>query len=114
MENTLAPLKRLMQTLRQRADERPEGSYTTKLINGGVDAIGDKVREEALEFIEAAGESGESGRQHAIYEAGDLLYHAMVLMAWRGIDLDEVVTELARREGTSGLDEKASRTQEPD
>ncbi|MEM6777873.1 MAG: phosphoribosyl-ATP diphosphatase [Planctomycetota bacterium] len=112
MENTLAPLKRLMQTLRQRADERPEGSYTTKLINGGVDAIGDKVREEAREFIEAAGEPGESGRQHAIYEAGDLIYHAMVLMAWRGIDLDEVVTELARREGTSGLDEKASRTHE--
>jgi len=104
-----------MATLSQRAAQRPAGSYTTKLLDGGPAKIGAKIREEADEFIEAVEESGDQGREHAIYEAGDLLYHAMVLMAWRGITIDEVAAELARREGTSGLDEKASRgTAEPD
>ncbi len=98
-----------MSTLAQRAAERPEGSYTTKLLDGGAEAIGVKIREEAEELIEAAGEIGEEGRSHAVYEAGDLLYHTLVMLAWRGISLDEVAAELARREGTSGLAEKASR-----
>ena len=99
-----------MQTLRQRAKQRPPGSYTTKLLEGGSDKIGGKIREEAEELIEAARESGDAGREHFIYEAGDLIYHTMVLLAWRGVDLDEVAGELARREGTSGLAEKASRS----
>lgn len=98
-----------MATLSQRAAERPAGSYTTKLLDGGPSKIGAKIREEADEFIEAVEEPGDEGRTHAIYEAGDLLYHAMVLMAWRGITIDEVAAELARREGTSGLAEKAAR-----
>ncbi|MEM6363154.1 MAG: phosphoribosyl-ATP diphosphatase [Planctomycetota bacterium] len=112
MPDSLVSLQRLMDTLNQRNQERPAQSYTTKLLEGGVDAIGRKVNEEAVEFIEAAAEAGEDGRQHAIYEAADLIYHAMVLMAWRGIELCEVTNELARREGTSGLDEKASRTED--
>lgn len=114
MPDSLLPLDRLMATLRTRAADRPEGSYTTKLMNGGAEAIGRKIREEAEELIEAADEPDEAGRQHAIYEAGDLIYHAMVLMAWRGIELDEVAAELARREGTSGLVEKASRPAKKD
>lgn len=98
-----------MSTLAQRAAERPEGSYTTKLLDGGAEAIGAKIREEADELIEAAGEPGDQGRAHTIYEAGDLIYHTLVMLAWRGISLDEVAAELARREGTSGLAEKASR-----
>lgn len=98
-----------METLAQRAQEMPEGSYTTKLLAGGPDKIGGKIREEAEELIEAAGETGDAGRDHFVYEAADLIYHAMVLLAWRGVGLDEVATELARREGTSGLVEKASR-----
>lgn len=109
-DHSLEPLVRLMQTLRERAEAMPAGSYTTKLLAGGPEKMGEKVREEADEMIEAASEQGESGRQHFVYEAGDLIYHAMVLMAWRGVDLDEVADELARREGTSGLVEKASRT----
>lgn len=105
----LKPLDRLMETLAQRAQEMPEGSYTTKLLAGGPDKIGGKIREEAEELIEAAGETGDAGRDHFVYEAADLIYHAMVLLAWRGVGLDEVATELARREGTSGLVEKASR-----
>ena len=106
----LAPLGRLMTTLTERAASRPAGSYTTKLLEGGPGKIGDKIREEAEELIEAAGEEGEEGRDHAIYEAGDLIYHTLVMLAYRGITLDEVAAELARREGTSGLAEKASRS----
>ena len=80
-------------------------------MDGGVAKIGAKIREEAEEMIEAAGETGDEGREHFIYETGDLIYHAMVLLAWRGVDIDEVAAELARREGVSGLDEKAGRKQ---
>lgn len=98
-----------MKTLRQRAAERPAGSYTTKLLDGGPAAIGAKIREEAEELIEAAEEAGDAGRQHFVREAGDLIYHTLVLLAWRGVQIDEVAAELARREGTSGLVEKANR-----
>lgn len=98
-----------MATLAERARTRPPGSYTTKLMDGGVGKIGKKIREEAEELIEAAGETGEQGRQHFIYEAGDLIYHTMVMLAHNGVDLAEVAAELGRREGTSGLAEKASR-----
>ncbi|MFG0262111.1 MAG: phosphoribosyl-ATP diphosphatase [Novipirellula sp. JB048] len=109
MSDSLDPLIRLMQTLHQRAQNRPAGSYTTKLMEGGAEKIGRKIREEADEMIEAASEAGEAGRAHFVYEAGDLIYHALVLMAWKGVDLSEVAEELGRREGTSGLVEKASR-----
>ncbi len=109
MGTSLDSLIRLMHTLQERAEQRPVGSYTTKLMEGGVSKIGGKIREEAEELIEAAAESGPEGREHFVYEAGDLIYHTMVLLAWRGVDLQEVVDELARREGTSGLVEKASR-----
>lgn len=102
-----------MATLRDRAAARPAGSYTTKLLDGGPEKIGGKIREEADEMIQAASEEGDQGRTHFIYEAGDLLYHTFVLLAWRGVSLDEVAAELARREGTSGLTEKASRATTP-
>jgi len=109
MSHPLDPLARLMQTLTERAEKRPSGSYTTKLLEGGTAKIGEKIREEANELIEAADESGDSGREHFIYEAGDLLFHTLVLLAHKSVTLDEVAAELARREGTSGLAEKASR-----
>ncbi len=105
----LDPLTRLMQTLQDRASSMPPGSYTTKLLSGGPPKIGSKILEEAGELIEAATESGDEGRQHFVYEAGDLIYHTLVLLAWRQVDLTEVAAEIARREGTSGLVEKASR-----
>ncbi len=111
MSHSLDPIARLMQTLAERAETRPEGSYTTKLLDGGVEKIGSKIREEAAEMIEAAAEQGDAGRDHFVYEAGDLIYHTLVLLAWRGVDISEVANELARREGTSGLVEKASRNQ---
>lgn len=100
-----------MRTLVDRARTRPPGSYTTKLMEAGSGKIGEKVLEEARELIEAADESGPGGREHFVYEAGDLVYHTLVLLAYRGVTLDEVAAELARREGTSGLDEKANRVE---
>lgn len=85
-------------------------SYTSKLLTAGLEKISLKITEEALELIEAADEPGEEGREHTIYEAGDLLYHMLVLLTSRGIKLAEVEAELARRFGVSGLTEKASRT----
>lgn len=109
MSSTLRPLDALEATIRQRAVAPSGASYTSKLLAGGVASIGPKVVEEAGELIEAAGEPGDAGRGHFVYEAADLIYHTLVLMRSRGVDLSEVEAELARRFGTSGLEEKASR-----
>jgi len=108
----MRPLDQLEETIRQRqlagdADK----SYTAKLLAGGVAKIGPKVTEEAAEVVEAAGEPDEAGREHTIREAADVIYHLMVLMAVRGVSLDDVERELAGRFGMSGLEEKASRGQ---
>jgi len=113
MPDPLLPLEHLMTTLQERARTRPPGSYTTKLLDGGPEKIGPKIREEAEELIEAASEPGDDGRAQFIYEAGDLIYHTLVMLAWRGVTLDEVAAELGRREGTSGLTEKANRAIAP-
>lgn len=109
MPDSLQPIQTLMRTLAERAKTRPPGSYTTKLMEAGTEKIGAKILEEAAELIEAADEPGDAGRTHFVYEAGDLIYHTLVMLAYRGVDLSEVAAELARREGTSGLVEKASR-----
>lgn len=99
----------LMAVIEDRKATMPEKSYTTKLFQGGVGKIGEKITEEAAEVVEAAGELGEEGRQHLVREAGDLVYHLLVMLASRDVKLAEVEHELARRFGISGLDEKASR-----
>ncbi len=104
------PIDQLEATIASRKSEaEAASSYTARLLAGGVDKIGEKVIEEAAEVVEAAGEPGEVGRQHTIAEAGDVLYHLLVLLAARGIALAEVEQELARRFGMSGLEEKALR-----
>jgi phosphoribosyl-ATP pyrophosphohydrolase len=106
----MRPLDQLEETIRQRqlAGEADK-SYTAKLLAGGVAKIGPKVTEEAAEVVEAAAEPDEAGREHTVREAADVIYHLMVLMAVRGVKLEEVERELARRFGMSGLEEKASR-----
>lgn len=106
----LTVLHRLMDQIHQRVREMPENSYTTRLIQGGVPKMGAKITEEAREVVEAAAEPGEAGRKHLVYEACDLIYHLWVLLGSRGITLSELETELARREGTSGLVEKQNRS----
>ncbi|RLT07465.1 MAG: phosphoribosyl-ATP diphosphatase [Planctomycetota bacterium] len=81
-------------------------SYTSRLFSGGVEKIGEKVTEEAGELVAAA--KAESA-ERVVSEAADLLYHMLVLLAFREVPLAQVEDELARRFGISGLEEKASR-----
>jgi phosphoribosyl-ATP pyrophosphohydrolase len=104
------PLHQLMEVLEARKVAPPPNSYTAKLYSGGITKMGAKILEEAGEVVEAAGEPGDQGRRHLIYESTDLLYHLLVLLAHQGIKLEEVEAEIARRFGQSGLDEKAART----
>ena len=106
-------LDQLMATLAERKANPSEKSYTSKLLAGGVSKIGSKITEEAAEVVEAAGEPGEAGRTHFVYECADLIYHLFVMMVQREVPLAEVEAELARRFNMSGLAEKAARTQPP-
>lgn len=106
---TSSVLAQLMGVIESRRDNPPQRSYTTSLFAGGVDKIGGKISEEAAEVVEAAAEPDEAGRNHLIHEAADLVYHLWVMLAHRGISLEELETELAGRFSISGLDEKAAR-----
>lgn len=107
----MRPLDQLEQTIAARkAAGAADASYTAKLLAAGVPKIGGKLLEESGEAAAAAGEPGEAGRQHTIYETADVLYHLLVLLSAREITLSEVETELARRFNMSGLEEKASRS----
>ncbi len=99
-------LGRLAETLEARKSADPQSSYVAKLYAKGLDAILKKVAEEAAEIIMAA-KDGE--REKIIYETADLWFHSLVLLAREGIRPEEILNELARREGLSGLAEKASR-----
>ena len=106
-------LAELMRVIEVRKATRPANSYTTKLLDGGVEKIGAKITEEAAEVVEAAAEPGTAGSEHLIREAADLIYHLLVMLALRDVQLTQVEAELARRFGISGLDEKASRPPKP-
>ncbi|MCA9238118.1 MAG: phosphoribosyl-ATP diphosphatase [Planctomycetales bacterium] len=109
----MRPLDQLEATIAERKAAADAGtSYTARLLAGGVAKVGAKVTEEAAEVVEAAGEPGDAGRTHTIAEAGDVLYHLMVLLAVRDISLAEVEAEIARRFGMSGLEEKAARSRQ--
>ncbi|MBA0900911.1 MAG: phosphoribosyl-ATP diphosphatase [Candidatus Nitrotoga sp.] len=99
-------LKKLMETIVARKGVAIENSYVAKLFRDGDDAILRKIGEEAIELVLAA-KGGD--RQHVVCEAADLWFHSMILLAQHGLSVGDVLTELARREGTSGLDEKAGR-----
>jgi phosphoribosyl-ATP pyrophosphohydrolase len=101
-------LSRLEATIKQRLTEQPEGSYVASLAKRGLPVIARKLGEEATEAV-VAGLVGDEG--DLVGEAADVLFHLLVLLAHKGIPLDTVLAELERREGTSGLDEKASRSQ---
>ena len=102
-------LAQLMQTIAERKANPSEKSYTNKLLTAGTAKIGSKITEEAAEVVEAAGEPGDEGRSHFVYECADLIYHLFVMLAHKDVPLAEVEAELARRFGMSGLEEKASR-----
>jgi phosphoribosyl-ATP pyrophosphohydrolase len=106
-------LATLSQTINERLQsEDASASYVAKLHAAGLDKILEKVGEEAVETILAAKNAQASGNnEKLIYETADLLFHSMVMLAELGSDIDEVVAELGRRFGMSGIEEKASRKQ---
>ena len=84
----------LWRTISERAKDRPEGSYTAKLLDSGVPAIARKVGEEGVEVVTAALSEPD---ERVVSEAADLVYHLYVLLAARGIDISELEDELAAR-----------------
>lgn len=94
-------LETLWSTIASRATERPAGSYTTSLIEGGVDAAGHKVTEEATEVLLAAKDdaagSTEATREALAGETADLLYHALVLLSERGVPPSAAIAALQAR-----------------
>lgn len=106
-ERLSAALAHLGMTIDTRAETGDaNSSWTAKLLSKGVDACADKAEEEAGEFIQAL--RGESDDRVAS-EAADMLYHALVALRVRGVSLDDVAAALEKRQGTSGIAEKASR-----
>ncbi len=102
----MSALSRLAATIAARKGADPDTSWTAKLLAKGPEKCAEKFGEEAIEaIIEAV--RGDRARLTA--EAADVLYHLLVMLAARDVTLAEVEAELARREGTSGIAEKAAR-----
>ena len=99
-------LSRLETTIAARRTAAPDSSYVASLNARGVPVIARKLGEEAIETIVAA-LSG--SREELVGEAADVLFHLMVLLSAKQVPLSDVLAELDRREGVSGLDEKAAR-----
>lgn len=96
----------LAKTIAERAKADPDSSWTAKLLAKGPEKCAEKFGEEAVEAII---EAIKNDRDGLISESADVLFHLLVMLQSRGISLDEVLAELARRQGTSGIAEKAAR-----
>ena len=101
-----AILYRLAATIEARKSADPAASYVARLLHEGQDKILRKIGEEAVEILLA---SKDGDKQHIARETADLWFHCLVLLAHHGLGPDAVLNELKRREGTSGIDEKALR-----
>lgn len=99
-------LRQLADVLEQRKKQSAEKSYVASLYAKGLDTILKKIGEEATETVIAA-KGGD--KQQIVYETADLWFHCMVLLAQQGLGPDDVLNELQRRFGLSGIEEKAQR-----
>lgn len=99
-------LRRLAETIETRKQGDPGSSYVASLFAKGHQAVLRKVGEEATEVLLAA---KDGDKLPIVRETADLWFHCLVLLAWHGLGPDDVLAELRRREGISGIDEKASR-----
>ena len=99
-------LNRLADLLEQRKNADPTSSYVAKLYDKGLDSILKKIGEEATETVIAA-KGG--NKDEIIYETADLWFHTLIMLSHAGLKPQDVLDELARREGLSGLEEKNSR-----
>ena len=106
MTHKLEILGQLADEIAKRRNGSPDQSYTAKLLSQGIEKCAKKLGEEAVELALAA---MKQDKAHVTSEAADVLYHLLVLLAASNVSLSDVMTELERRQGTSGLAEKASR-----
>jgi phosphoribosyl-ATP pyrophosphohydrolase len=104
-------LAQLAAVLEQRKSQDPKSSYVAALYAKGLDAILKKIGEEATETVMAA---KDGVPEKIIYEVADLWFHSMVLLAQQGLSHEQVLAELQRRFGLSGLAEKAARAEKSD
>lgn len=102
-------IQRLTVALEERKSADPKTSYVAKLYSKGMNGILKKVGEEAAETIIAA---KDGSQEDLIYETADLWFHTMIMLAQAGLSAQDVLEELARREGLSGIAEKASRSKD--
>lgn len=109
IEHKLDVLAALANEIAGRRDHPPEQSYTAKLLSQGVEKCAKKLGEEAVETALAA---VLKDKTHIAAESADLPYHLLVLLEATDVPLTDVMTELARRRGVSGIAEKASRTKD--
>ncbi|TCK19559.1 phosphoribosyl-ATP pyrophosphatase [Thiogranum longum] len=101
-------LRQLADILEKRKQAAPDSSYVASLYSKGLDSILKKIGEEATETVIAA---KDGNADQLVYEMADLWFHSLVLLAHQGLGPDQVLKELERRFGLSGLDEKAARKQ---
>jgi len=123
--NTPNILTDIADILEARKSAAPDSSYVAKLYSKGLDAILKKVGEEATETVMAAKDAAHitqtsssptkhaEANDHLVYEVADLWFHTLVLLAQQNLHPDQVIAELERRFGTSGLTEKAQRQSKP-
>ena len=104
--NSQQTLQQLTEILEKRKTANTEESYVASLYAAGLEKILGKIHEEALEVIEAAREEND---EHLTHEVADLWFHCMVLLADKNLSYEDVLTELDKRFGISGLVEKAQR-----
>lgn len=100
-------LQAVYEVILDRKEKQSDNSYTASLMRGGIDKILKKIGEEATEVVIAA--KGGT-REEIVYETTDLIFHLLVLLGQQNITPEEVYRELRRRFGTSGIAEKAART----
>ncbi|MBD8544909.1 phosphoribosyl-ATP diphosphatase [Oxalobacteraceae sp. CFBP 8761] len=111
MSVTLARVAAVIESRKPANGGDPAASYVAKLFTKGDDAILKKIGEEATELVMAAKDARVDGdAAKVLYECADLWFHSLVLLARFDLTPQQVLDELARREGVSGLDEKAART----
>ena len=110
MSDILARVAAVIESRKPDNGGDPATSYVAKLFSKGDDAILKKIGEEATETVMAAKDARVSGdASKVLYETADLWFHTMVLLAQFGLSPQQVIDELGRREGVSGIDEKAAR-----
>ncbi|MEM4987164.1 phosphoribosyl-ATP diphosphatase [Collimonas sp. H4R21] len=110
MSETLKRLAAVIESRKPANGGDPETSYVARLFAKGDDAILKKIGEEATETVMAAKDARVDGdSSHVLYECADLWFHSMIMLAQFNLTPQDVLQELARREGLSGIEEKASR-----